>query len=95
MIFLLNIVWPIFIIISFCYAIISGNIEKLNSAIFESTAQAIELTISLLGTICLWNGIMKIACKTSILERLTKFLMPLLKFLFPKLNNNKKIKKEI
>jgi len=92
---LLNLVWPFFIIISFFYAIISGNIEKLNSSIFESTSQAIELSISLLGTICLWNGIMQIASKTSLLERLTKFLMPVLKFLFPKLKNNQKIKNEI
>lgn len=95
MIILLNLVWPFFIIISFFYAIISGNIEKLNSSIFESTSQAIELSISLLGTICLWNGIMQIASKTSLLERLTKFLMPVLKFLFPKLKNNQKIKNEI
>ncbi len=92
---MLNLVWPFFIIISFFYAIISGNIEKLNSSIFESTSQAIELSISLLGTICLWNGIMQIASKTSLLERLTKFLMPVLKFLFPKLKNNQKIKNEI
>ena len=95
MIILLNLVWPFFIIISFFYAIISGNIEKLNSSIFESTSQAIELSISLLGTICLWNGIMQIASKTSLLERLTKFLMPVLKFLFPNLKNNQKIKNEI
>jgi len=94
-IILLNLVWPFFIIISFFYAIISGNIEKLNSSIFESTSQAIELSISLLGTICLWNGIMQIASKTSLLERLTKFLMPVLKFLFPNLKNNQKIKNEI
>ena len=92
---MLNLVWPFFIIISFFYAIISGNIEKLNSSIFESTSQAIELSISLLGTICLWSGIMQIASKTSLLERLTKFLMPVLKFLFPNLKNNQKIKNEI
>ena len=56
---MLNIVWPIFIIISFSYAIFSGNLEKLNSSIFESTEDAINLSINLLGTICLWNGIMR------------------------------------
>ena len=28
---MLNIVWPIFIIISFSFAIFSGNLEKLNN----------------------------------------------------------------
>ena len=57
---MLNIVWPFFIVISFCFAIFSGNIEKLNSSIFESTQNVINLTINLLGTMCLWNGIIKI-----------------------------------
>lgn len=46
---------------------------------------AVELCIQLLGTICLWNGIMKIAEKTSIITNLKKFLKPILKFLFPKI----------
>lgn len=45
---MLNIVWPVFIIISFSYAIFSGNIEAINASIFSSTSDAIELTISLL-----------------------------------------------
>ena len=92
---MLNIVWPIFIIMSFSFAIFSGNIEKLNSSIFESTTDAINLSISLLGTICLWNGIMQIASSTSVIEKLTKFLKPAIKFLFPELKNNEKIQKEI
>lgn len=92
---MLNIVWPIFIIISFSFAIFSGNLEKLNSSIFESTNDAINLTLNLLGTICLWNGIMQIASSTSVIEKLTKFLKPVIKFLFPELKNNSKIQKEI
>ena len=92
---MLNIVWPIFIIISFSFAIFSGNLEKLNSSIFESTSDAINLSLSLLGTICLWNGIMQIASNTNIIEKLTKFLKPVIKFLFPELKNNSKIQKEI
>ena len=92
---MLNIVWPIFIIISFTFAIFSGNLEQLNTSIFESTSDAINLAISLLGTICLWNGIMQIASETSVIEKLTKILNPVVNFLFPKLKNNTKIKKEI
>ena len=60
---MLNILWPIFIIISFAYAIFSGNVDKLNESIFSSTSESVNLCISLLGTICLWNGIMQIANK--------------------------------
>lgn len=92
---MLNIVWPIFIIISFSYAIFSGNLENLNNSIFESTNSAINLSISLLGTMCLWSGIMQIASKTTLIKKLSDLLEPLLNFLFPKLKENKKVKKEI
>lgn len=92
---MLNIVWPIFIIISFSFAIFSGNLEELNASIFNSTNDAINLSINLLGTMCLWNGIMQIASNTSLMEKLTKFLKPIIKLLFPKLKNNPKIQKEI
>lgn len=83
---MLNILWPIFIIISIIYAIFSGNIENLNKSIFESTESAVNLTLTLLGTTCLWSGIMEIASKTQIIEYLSKMLRPIIKRLFSGLN---------
>ena len=92
---MLNILWPIFIIISFVYAILTGNVQSVNNSIFESTASAVNLSITFLGTICLWNGIMKIAQKTTFVSRLTKTLKPIINFLFPEMKNNEKAKEEI
>ncbi len=92
---MLNIVWPIFIILSFSYAIFSGNIEELNLGILNSSKDAITLTISLLGTMCLWNGIVKIAMNTNLIDKLTNFLKPIISFLFPDLKKEENIKKEI
>ena len=92
---MLNIIWPIFIIISYIYAIFSGRLENVNNAIFEYTKTAVELTITLLGTMCLWNGLMEIASNTKLINRITKILSPLVNFLFPENKNNKKIHDEI
>ena len=92
---MLNIVWPIFIILSFSYAIFSGNIEELNLGILNSSKDAITLTISLLGTMCLWNGIVKIAMNTNLIDKLTNFLKSIISFLFPDLKKEENIKKEI
>lgn len=92
---MLNVLWPIFIIISFAFAIFSGNIDKLNESIFSSTSDAVNLCINLLGTICLWNGIMQIASKTSVLDKLTKLLRPLINFLFPEIKKEDQVHKEI
>lgn len=92
---MLNKIWPFFIIISFAFAIYSGNISNINSAIFSSAEQTVELCLTLLGTLCLWNGIMSIALKTSLIKKLTKFLKPLISFLFPDLKNDKKISEQV
>ena len=92
---MLNKIWPFFIIISFIYAIYSGNIFNISNAIFESADQTVNLCLSMFGTICLWNGIMKIAVNTSLIEKLTKLLKPLIYFIFPEIKNDKKISKEI
>lgn len=80
---MLNIIWPIFIIISYIYAIFSGNVEKINNSVFDSAKNAVELTITFFGTVCLWNGIMQIAKETTLMEKITKILQPIMKFLFP------------
>lgn len=92
---MLNKIWPFFIIISFIYSIYTGNISNVNNAIFDSAEQTVSLCITLLGTLCLWNGIMNIAVKTSLISKLTGVLKPLIKFLFPDLTNDKKISEEV
>lgn len=92
---MLNIVWPIFIIISIIFAIISGNLGNLNSAMLQSTDTAVNLCLTLVGTMCLWSGIMKIASNTSVIEKITRILNPLIQFLFPHLKKGSKVYKEI
>ena len=92
---MLNKLWPIFIIISIIYALLTGNIEKLNNSIFESTDNAVKLVITLFGTICFWNGIMQIAMKSSLVDTITKILNPIIKIVFPDIKKGDKIHKEI
>lgn len=92
---MLNIIWPIFIIVSFVYAILNGRIEEVNNSIFDSTKSAVELSISLLGTICLWNGIMQVASKTKIVKHLSNLLSPIMKRLFPDIKKQDKVYEEI
>ena len=92
---MLNILWPIFLIISFIYAFFCGRISQVNNSIFESTNAAVELAISMLGTMCLWNGIMEIASKTYVVKHLNKILNPIIRKLFPDIKQEDKVNKEI
>lgn len=92
---MLNLVWPIFIIISIIFSFFTGSIKQLNASIFESTEAAVSLCITLVGTMCLWSGIMQIAAKTSAMQKITNFLRPIMKLLFPNLKKESKIYQEI
>lgn len=92
---MLNKLWPIFLIISIIYAILSGKIEDLNNSIFSSAGSAVELTITLFGTLCFWNGIMQIAIKSNLVDTICKILNPLIKLIFPKIKKGSKVHKEI
>ena len=92
---MLNILWPVFIILSYIYAIISWKIEEINNGLFASLQETVELTLTFLGTICLWNGIMHIAKNTTLIEKMSKILQPVINFLFPDLKKNATAKKEI
>ena len=92
---MLNIIWPIFIIISYIYAIFTGRVNEINSSVFESCESAVKLTITFLGTMCLWSGIMQIAQKTTLIDKLTNFLNPIIKILFPEIQKQNPVHKEI
>jgi spore maturation protein A len=84
---MMNYIWPIMIIFSFICAVFNGKIGALSTAIIDSGSVAISLAIKLLGIICLWNGLIKIAEKSGLTVSLAKLLNPVLKLLFPKLKD--------
>lgn len=92
---MLNIIWPIFIIISYIYAICVGKVSEINNSIFESCKSAVDLSITFLGTMCLWTGIMQIAKKTTLITKLTNLLKPIMRILFPDIDKNDPAYEEI
>lgn len=92
---MLNIIWPLFIIISLIYAIFFGRVSEVNLSIFDSVENAVQISINLLGTICLWNGIIKIAMNTELVDKLKRLLKPILKVLFPEIKEKDQAYREI
>ena len=83
---MLNKIWPILIIFSFIFAIFTGNLSEINKGIFDSINSVINLSLTLIGTMCFWCGLVKIVTKTSLINKLIKILQPILRLLFPNIN---------
>ncbi|MBR5129555.1 MAG: spore maturation protein [Firmicutes bacterium] len=84
---MMNCIWAVILLSSIIYAFFSGNIDALETAFSESSTKAVEFLISLCGIMAMWSGLMEIAEKTGLIEKLAKGLMPLTKLLFPKQKN--------
>ena len=83
---MLGYIWGAMLIVSLICSIYTGKMEELSSAALNGAAQAIELTLSLLGVMALWSGLMKIADKGGITAILAKVFSPFLRILFPAAN---------
>lgn len=86
---LINIIWFILIGIGIIFGVITGNGEVLSKAIMNSTQSSVKLVISLAGMMSLWCGVMKIAQKSGITDKLAIPLKPILRFLFKDASKSK------
>lgn len=76
------------IVVSVLYAILSGNSSVLTDAVFEGLDSAVSLVITMLGILCFWSGIVKIAEKSGLTDKFAKLISPISRLLFPNLNKN-------
>ena len=86
---MLNYIWSGMIIISLITAFFTGRLSEISTALMNGAEDAVALTISLMGIMCLWTGIMHIAENTGVTEFVARLISPLMKILFPKLKDKK------
>ena len=71
------------IVISFIFGVVSGNTAQMGSAAMEGASNAVTLTVSLVGMMCLWTGIMNVADASGVTKLMAKIMSPVLRLLFP------------
>ena len=80
---MLNFIWGGMILIGILYAAFHGTMPQVGEAALTSARDAVNLCITMLGVMGLWLGLMEVAKASGIMERLTRRLRPVLRFLFP------------
>ena len=84
---MINYLFASFFIIGIIYSIITNN-TTISSEMLSASKNSIDLILSLAPVICLWLGIMNIAKKSGLLDKLASFLTPILKIIFPEIPSN-------
>ena len=84
---MMNYIWAGMLIIGITFACIEGNLSSFTDGLMHSCTEAVQFVISLAGIMAVWSGIMKIAEKTGLIDKVAKAVMPAMHFLFPKEKN--------
>lgn len=73
------------ILLAVIYGAASGHLGDVTNAALDSAGEAISLCITMAGVVALWMGLMEIARKAGLVEKLTRGIAPFLKFMFPRI----------
>ena len=85
---MLGIIWVFIILISCLYAFFAGNIAFVNEAFFAGASGCVEFVLKVGAFMVLWQGVLNVAQKSGLSQKLSKLLGPVISFLF------KDVKKE-
>lgn len=80
---MVSLIWGLLIIIGIIYSFLTKNIGLVNDEILNSGAQAMDMFLNMAPLIILWMGLMKIAEKSGLLEKIAYKFSFVLSRLFP------------
>lgn len=80
---MLNYLWTAMLLIGVVVGAATGNMQNISNAVVTSAQEAVDLCITMLGIMVMWTGVMKIAERSGLLEKMTAKLRPVIRFLFP------------
>ncbi|SCJ69051.1 Spore maturation protein A [Anaerotruncus sp. 2789STDY5834896] len=75
-------IWSGLVVLSVIFGALTGRIDAVSTVALGECLKAVELSATLLGGLCLWGGVMKIAEKSGLSEKISGLLYPLLGRIF-------------
>ena len=70
--------------ISLVFGALCGRLPEVASAIPDGAGKAVEVTLTLLGMMCLWSGVMQVLLDAGIVKKISRIFAPFLRHVFPK-----------
>ena len=69
-------------IFSCIWSIFSGNSAQTAAALLEGAGRAVEVTLSLIGVMSLWSGVMNVMKEAGAISKLTHLMYPIMRLIF-------------
>ncbi|MHC1683807.1 MAG: nucleoside recognition domain-containing protein [Clostridiaceae bacterium] len=88
---MINYIWFFIIFIGVIVGLVTGKGELLSTAIINSTSSSVNLIIGLVGMMCLWCGVIKIAERSGLTDIISRLLKPVLRLIFTDISKDDKV----
>lgn len=85
---LLRTLWIGLILLGILFSFANGRPQVLTDVLLFDLQKSVDLIISLVPVMAFWTGMMRIVEKSGILNKLSKFLRPAVRFLFKEVQND-------
>lgn len=85
---MMNYIWGGMLLIGIVYGAVTGTMQEVTDAVLQSSKEAITLSISMLGIVAFWSGLMETAVDAGIMEGMMKWMNPFMRLLFPRIPQN-------
>lgn len=82
---MMDYIWSGMILTAFLFGICTGRTEAVSEGLLTGAKTAVELSFSLLGMMCFWSGLLEIAKRSGLTEKIAAWIRPVTRFLFPRL----------
>ena len=80
---MINKIWFLFISIGIVFGIINNKIDLINTQISKSAKDSLDIFLNIFPTLVLWVGVMNIVSESGLLIKISNFMYPLFKHIFP------------
>ena len=80
---MINKIWFLFISIGIVFGIINNTIDLINTQIIKSAKDSLDIFLNIFPTLVLWVGVMNIVSESGLLIKISNFMYPLFKHIFP------------
>ena len=76
-------VWAGMVVLSLVFGLATGNLDAVANAALEGASSAVELSLSMVGVLCLWSGVMEVMNTCGLSGALARAFRPVLRRLLP------------
>jgi len=86
----MNKLWLGLIFLGLLFSFFNNSPETVTNVLFFELEKSVDLILNLISVMAFWTGLMRIAEKTDILNKVSGFLKPLIRYLFKDAESNPK-----